>query len=196
MGCLFVVLPCTISMHIFTNMPRMQFIPRNCKSVSSNLKSHHLIVELSLYQAVSINHDNPGENIKLVLPNRLVWHILLLTFSYWDGISMYVIIIISKDPDIVGTTPIYVHYKRWMTLGSWTFFCIPLYGPQINCVLYSAQPHHARLCGFIKCWQRIFRHVCIYVCLNICVCTCMSFCFLHIFAWVGAFRFQTFWGFG
>ena len=82
---------------------------------------------------------------------------------------MYVIIIISKDPDIVGTTPIYVHYKRWMTLGSWTFFCIPLYGPQINCVLYSAQPHHARLCGFIKCWQRIFRHVCIYVCLYLCV---------------------------
>ena len=57
--------------------PLMQFIPRNCKSVSSNLKSHHLIVELSLYQAVSINHDNPRENVKLVLPNYPFTYIFL-----------------------------------------------------------------------------------------------------------------------
>ena len=35
-----------------------------------------------------------------------------LHFAMGEGIKMYVIIIISKDPDIVGTTPIYVHYKR------------------------------------------------------------------------------------
>ena len=123
---------------------------------------------------------------------RLVWHIFLLAYSYGDGISMYVIIIISKDPDIVGTTPIYVHYKRWMTLGSWTFFCIPLYGPQINCVLYSAQPHHARLCGFIKCWQRIFRHVCIYVCLFVCVrvWVFVSCTYLHEWGHFGFKRFE------
>jgi len=43
---------------------------------------------------------------------RLVSNIFLFTLFYGEGIKMYVIIIISKDPDIVGTTPIHVHYKR------------------------------------------------------------------------------------
>ena len=76
---------------------------------------------------------------------------------------MYVIIIISKDPDIVGTTPIYVHYKRWMTLGSWTFF--------LHSVVWAPNKLRPLFCTTTSCttlwiYQVLAKNIsaCVYIC--------------------------------